>query len=170
MSMSTGSWKKEGTSTQSPPLGELASPGTQHWPLLLQGEYSPYMDWGSKAKTAMKKKHSSCRVAAIRSAAGAGEERGRCRRRQNMTAPAIKNSAPRTATANPARQQVMFAASVSAPCHSQLMKFLTRWKMQRAMTMAWMTTDRPGWVSTMSAAARAASVAPAAGVRQEPAA
>ena len=41
------------------------------------------------------------------------------------------------------------------------MKFFTRWKIWRAMMMAWMTTDRPGSVSTMSAAARAASVAPA---------
>jgi hypothetical protein len=40
------------------------------------------------------------------------------------------------------------------------MKFFMRPKTMRAMTMAVMMVDRPGLVSTMSAAARAASVAP----------
>ena len=39
-------------------------------------------------------------------------------------------------------------------------KFWMRWKMQRDTAMASMMTDSPGLVSTMSAAARAASVEP----------
>jgi hypothetical protein len=42
-----------------------------------------------------------------------------------------------------------------------VMKFRMRAKMHRAMTMPWMIVDRPSCVRTMSAAARAASVAPA---------
>lgn len=50
MSMSTGSWKKEGVSAA--PSG------------------CPNMLWGLNANTEMKKNSSSCRVAEIRSAAG----------------------------------------------------------------------------------------------------